>query len=102
MAEAAPSSAASVAFARALQITTNRYQGGISGRSDVASARAQYESTRAQAINVGVQRAALEHAIAVLIGKPPAELTIAPAPVALVVPVMPTGLPSRVTSSRWT
>jgi NodT family efflux transporter outer membrane factor (OMF) lipoprotein len=89
-----------VAFARALQITTNRYQGGVSGRSDVASARAQYESTRAQAINVGVQRAALEHAIAVLIGKPPAELTVAEAKFAAIIPVAPPGLPSTLLERR--
>jgi NodT family efflux transporter outer membrane factor (OMF) lipoprotein len=89
-----------VAFARALQITTNRYQGGIAARSDVASARAQYESTRAQAINVGVQRAALEHAIAVLIGKPPAELTIAAAKFTAIIPAMPPGLPSTLLERR--
>jgi NodT family efflux transporter outer membrane factor (OMF) lipoprotein len=89
-----------VAFARALQITINRYQGGIAARSDVASARAQYESTRAQAINVGVQRAALEHAIAVLIGKPPAELTIAAAEFTPVIPVAPPGLPSTLLERR--
>jgi NodT family efflux transporter outer membrane factor (OMF) lipoprotein len=89
-----------VAFARALQITVNRYQGGIAARSDVASARAQYESTRAQAINVGVQRAAFEHAIAVLIGKPPAELTIAVAKYTAVIPAMPPGLPSTLLERR--
>jgi NodT family efflux transporter outer membrane factor (OMF) lipoprotein len=88
------------AFDRALSITESRYRQGVAGRSDVASARAQVESTRSQALNVGVQRAAFEHAIAVLIGKPPAELTIAPAPVALVVPVMPTGLPSTLLERR--
>jgi NodT family efflux transporter outer membrane factor (OMF) lipoprotein len=87
-------------YARALQITTNRYQQGISARSDVASARAQLEATRSQAINVGVQRAALEHAIAILTGKPPAELTIAAAPPAFVVPVMPPGVPSSLLERR--
>jgi NodT family efflux transporter outer membrane factor (OMF) lipoprotein len=89
-----------VAFARSLQITENRYRGGIAARSDVASARAQYESTRAQAINVGVQRAAFEHAIAVLIGKPPAELAIAAAKFTPVVPVAPPGLPSTLLERR--
>ena len=88
------------AFGRALEITTNRYNQGISARSDVASARTQYESTRSQAINVGVQRAALEHAIAVLTGKPPAELTIAAAPLAVAVPVTPPGLPSTLLERR--
>jgi NodT family efflux transporter outer membrane factor (OMF) lipoprotein len=89
-----------VAFERALQITINRYQGGIAARSDVASARAQYESTRAQAINVGVQRAAFEHAIAVLIGKPPAKLTIAAAKFTAIIPAMPPGLPSTLLERR--
>jgi NodT family efflux transporter outer membrane factor (OMF) lipoprotein len=89
-----------VAFGRSLQITENRYRGGIAARSDVASARAQYEQTRAQAINVGVQRAAFEHAIAVLIGKPPAELTIAAATFTPVVPVAPPGLPSTLLERR--
>jgi NodT family efflux transporter outer membrane factor (OMF) lipoprotein len=89
-----------VAFARSLQITENRYRGGIAARSDVASARAQYESTRAQAINVGVQRAAFEHAIAVLVGKPPAELTLAAAKFTPVVPATPPGLPSTLLERR--
>jgi NodT family efflux transporter outer membrane factor (OMF) lipoprotein len=89
-----------VAFGRSLQITENRYRGGIAARSDVASARAQYEQTRAQAINVGVQRAAFEHAIAVLIGKPPAELTISAAKFTPVVPVAPPGLPSTLLERR--
>ncbi len=88
------------AFARALQITQNRYAEGISARSDVASARAQLEQTRSQAINVGVQRAQLEHAIAVLIGKPPAEFAIAAVPLKTVVPVMPPGLPSTLLERR--
>ena len=58
--------------------------------------QAQLESTRAQAINVGVLRSQLEHAIAVLIGKPPADFAIAPAPgVVAAVPLTPPGLPSR-------
>ena len=89
-----------VAFARTLQITINRYQGGIAARSDVASARAQYESTRAQAINFGVQRAAFEHAIAVLIGKPPADLTIAAVKLTPIIPVTPPGLPSTLLERR--
>jgi len=88
------------AFARALQITQNRYAQGISARSDVASAQAQLEQTRSQAINVGIQRAQLEHAIAVLIGKPPAEFAIAPVPLKTVVPVMPPGLPSTLLERR--
>ena len=82
------------AFQKSLEITQNRYRAGVAAKSDVAQAQTQVETTRAQAIAVGVQRAQLEHAIAVLIGKPPAELTIAPAPLFVKAPEVPTGLPS--------
>jgi NodT family efflux transporter outer membrane factor (OMF) lipoprotein len=75
------------AFAESLRITENQYNAGIAAASDVAQARTQLESTRAQAIAVGVSRAQFEHAIAVLIGKPPAELTIA---TVTTVPPLPT------------
>jgi NodT family efflux transporter outer membrane factor (OMF) lipoprotein len=90
-----------IAFARSLQIAQNRYDAGVAAKTDVASAQAQLESTRAQAINVGVLRSQLEHAIAVLIGKPPADFTLAPAPVvANSVPLTPPGLPSALLERR--
>ena len=89
-----------VAYTRSLQITVNRYNAGTAARTDVASAQTQLESTRAQAIAVGVQRAQLENAIAVLIGKPPAELSIAPAPFALNLPPTPVGVPSALLERR--
>jgi len=85
---------------RSLQITQNRYNAGTAGKSDVAQAQAQVEGVKAQAINVGVQRAQLEHAIAVLIGKPPAEFSIAPMPLTLDVPVVPPGVPSTLLERR--
>ncbi|HEX3065060.1 MAG TPA: efflux transporter outer membrane subunit [Dongiaceae bacterium] len=89
------------AFARSLQIAQNRYDVGVAAKTDVASAQAQLESTRAQAINVGVLRSQLEHAIAVLIGKPPADFTLAPAPgVVAAVPLTPPGLPSQLLERR--
>lgn len=90
------------AFTRSLQITRNRYASGTAARSDVASAQAQLESTRALAINVGVQRAILEHAIAVLIGKPPSEFSIPPAvaPVEVAIPIVPTDVPSTLLERR--
>src|SRR5215813_1718599 len=66
------------AFERALELTTNRYNQGIASRLEVLQALTQLESTRAQAIEVGVQRAQFEHAIAILLGKPPAEFSIPP------------------------
>lgn len=82
------------AFARSLQIVQNRYNVGTAARTDIASAQTQLENARAQAIATGVQRAEFEHAIAVLIGKAPADFAIAPIPLATVVPVAPAGLPS--------
>ena len=66
------------AYKRSLEITLNQYAVGTVARSDVLQAQTQLLSTQAQAINVGVQRAQFEHAIALLIGKPPAELSIPP------------------------
>ena len=85
---------------KALQITRNRYNQGTAARSDVAQAEAQVEGVKAQAINVGVQRAQLEHAIAVLIGKPPADFSIAPTPLEVDVPVVPPGVPSTLLERR--
>jgi NodT family efflux transporter outer membrane factor (OMF) lipoprotein len=85
---------------RSLEITQNRYAAGTAARSDVAQALAQVEGVKAQAINVGVHRAQLEHAIAVRIGKPPAEFSIAPAPLTLQAPVMPPGVPSALLERR--
>jgi NodT family efflux transporter outer membrane factor (OMF) lipoprotein len=63
-------------------------------------AQTQLKSTQAQAIDTGVQRAQLEHAIAVLIGKAPAEFSIAPAPLSLAMPRVPAGLPSELLERR--
>ena len=66
------------AYAESLRITQNQYRSGTADQSAVSQAQAQLQSTQAQAIATGVTRAQFEHAIAVLIGVPPAELTIAP------------------------
>src|SRR5208337_2317579 len=63
-----------VAYQKALDLTQSRYNGGVSSAVDVAQAQTQLETTRAQSQDVEVQRAAFEHAIAVLTGKPPSEL----------------------------
>ena len=67
-------------YQRSLTITQNQYAAGVAGRVDVAEAETQLKSTQAQAIDVGVQRAQLEHAIATLIGVPPAQFSLAPDP----------------------
>ncbi|MBI3706972.1 MAG: efflux transporter outer membrane subunit [Proteobacteria bacterium] len=88
------------AYATSLEIARNRYAAGTAARSDVVSAEAQLETTRAQAIGVGVQRAQLEHSIAVLIGKPPAEFAIEPALLAIAIPAIPPGMPSTLLERR--
>jgi len=88
------------AYSRTLQIIKNRYAVGMVAKSDVMQAETQLESVRAQAINLGVQRAKLEHAIAVLIGKTPAELSLASAPLDVQPPSIPVSLPSELLERR--
>ena len=88
------------AYDRALQLTTNRYNQGVASGSDVAQARTQFETTRAEAIDLGVARAQLEHAIAILTGRPPAELTIPSAPIDMTPPTVPVVLPSALVQRR--
>src|SRR6266498_1017222 len=65
-----------VAFQKSLDLTNNRYNSGVASRGDVLQAETQLKTTQAQAIDVGVQRAQLEHAIALLTGKAPADLSV--------------------------
>ena len=87
-------------YRRALEITNNQYKAGTAARSDVITAQTQLQGAISQSINAGVQRALLEHAIAVLTGHPPASLTLDAAPLASVVPVVPAGLPSELLERR--
>jgi NodT family efflux transporter outer membrane factor (OMF) lipoprotein len=77
------------AYESALQLTQDRFEGGAAPQSDVAQAKTQLEQARVQRTDLEVQRTQFEHAIAVLIGKPPAELTLAPTPLNLETPVIP-------------
>jgi len=88
------------AYVDGLKLTTNRYEGGAAPRSDVEQAKTQLASTQAQDTDVGVQRAQFEHAIAVLAGKPPADLSIPPAPLDTQPPIVPIGLPSQLLERR--
>src|SRR5882762_5213399 len=88
------------AFTDALQLTSNRFLGGVAPKSDVAQAKTQLDTTRVQDTDVTVARAQFEHAIAILIGKPPAELTIPPAPLDLQPPVIPGALPTDLLERR--
>ena len=68
--------------------------------ADVAQAKTQLDTTKAQLIDIGVQRAQFEHAVAILIGKPPAELTIPPMVLKTLPPPVPTGVPSALLERR--
>lgn len=89
-----------VAYQRSLTITDNQYKSGIVARTDVITAETQLEGAQSQLIGVGVMRAQLEHAIAVLTGTPPADFAIAPAKLGAAVPVVPAGLPSSLLERR--
>jgi NodT family efflux transporter outer membrane factor (OMF) lipoprotein len=88
------------AYARSLRLTENQYRAGIVPKSDVAQAQTQLKSTQAQAIDLKWQRAQLEHAIAVLIGVPPAELSIAVRDDIPSLPEVPLALPSQLLERR--
>jgi NodT family efflux transporter outer membrane factor (OMF) lipoprotein len=88
------------AYTDALHLTTNRFLGGVAPKSDVAQAQTQLDTTRVQDTDVTVARAQYEHAIAILIGKPPAELNLAAAPLDLQPPRIPVGLPSELLERR--
>jgi NodT family efflux transporter outer membrane factor (OMF) lipoprotein len=88
------------AYADALQLTKNRFEGGASPKSDVAQAQTQLDTTRAQETDIGVARAQFEHAIATLLGKPPAQFSLAAAPLNSQPPTIPVALPSQLLERR--
>ena len=88
------------AYEKALALTTNRYKGGIASAGDVAQAETQLETTRAQAIDIGVQRAQLEHAIALLVGAPASGFSIPPLEATPPPPEIPVGVPSELLERR--
>jgi len=88
------------AYTDNVHLTTHRYKGGVAPRSDVAQAQTQLDATRVQDTDISVQRAQFEHAIAILIGKPPAEFSLAAAPLKTQPPIIPTGLSSELLQRR--
>jgi NodT family efflux transporter outer membrane factor (OMF) lipoprotein len=87
-------------FQKILTVTKNRYAQGVASRNDVALAETQLKNTQAQAIDLGVQRAQLEHAIATLMGKPASDFSLAKAPLPTSIPPIPTGVPSALLERR--
>jgi NodT family efflux transporter outer membrane factor (OMF) lipoprotein len=87
-------------YEQALELIETRFAGGIASDLEVQQARTQLETTRAQAIDVGVARAQFEHAVAILIGKPPAEFSLAALPLTTPPPSIPAGVPSELLERR--
>jgi NodT family efflux transporter outer membrane factor (OMF) lipoprotein len=87
-------------YTEALKLTQSRYDGGLASGVDVAQAQTQLETTRAQSQDVGVQRAADEHAIALLVGRPASDFHIDPLPLTTPPPAIPPGLPSDLLERR--
>jgi NodT family efflux transporter outer membrane factor (OMF) lipoprotein len=87
-------------YQQSLQLTQDRMKGGLASQSDVEQAQTQLEQTRAQLIDLGVQRAQFEHAIAVLVGEPATNFHIAEKPLAGDPPSIPTGIPSELLQRR--
>jgi NodT family efflux transporter outer membrane factor (OMF) lipoprotein len=88
------------AYTNNVQLTVNRFKGGVAPRADVAQAQTQLDTTRVQDTDVTVQRAQFEHAIAILIGEPPAEFSLAATPLNNQPPNTPIGLPSELLQRR--
>ena len=87
-------------YEQALELNQNRFDGGIASEVDVEQAKTQLQTTRAAAIDVGVLRAQYEHAVAILIGKPPAEFSLPPLPLAAPPPRIPVSVPSELLERR--
>jgi len=89
-----------IAETQSLKITESRYKFGVAARADVVSAETQLLSSQAQQVNAKIQRAILEHAVAVLVGKQPAEFSLQQASMRSDVPTVPPGVPSTLLERR--
>jgi outer membrane protein TolC len=92
--------AAVAAYQRSLELTRNRYASGVASRADVLQAETQWKTTQAQAIDLGVARAQLEHAIALLVGQPASTFAVPVAPLTAEPPGIPVGVPSELLERR--
>jgi NodT family efflux transporter outer membrane factor (OMF) lipoprotein len=88
------------AYEKALKLTESRFNNGVASKADVAQAQAQLSSTRAQLTDLGVSRAQLEHAIAVLAGQPPSAFSLPAGEIRSAPPNIPAGLPSQLLERR--
>jgi NodT family efflux transporter outer membrane factor (OMF) lipoprotein len=87
-------------YEQALELNESRFKGGVASEVDVEQAKTILQTTRAEAIDVGVARAQYEHAAAILIGKPPAEFSLPPLPLTAPPPHVPVEVPSELLERR--
>jgi NodT family efflux transporter outer membrane factor (OMF) lipoprotein len=87
-------------YEQALELTESRFQGGIASEVELEQAKTILQTTRAAAIDVGVLRAQYEHAVAILIGKPPAEFSLPPLPLTAPPPHVPISVPAELLERR--
>ncbi len=87
-------------YEQALELNENRFRGGVASEVDVEQAKTQLQTTKAAAIDVGVLRAQYEHAVAILIGKPPAEFSLPALPLTTPPPHIPVSVPSELLERR--
>ena len=88
------------AYKRSLEITQNQYRVGVVAKVDVITAQTQLDGAESERIAVGVTRATLEHAIAVLVGQAPGDFSLPSATLGATVPVVPIGVPSALLERR--
>lgn len=88
------------AFAHSYQLTQNQYAAGVVAKADVIQAQTQWKTVQAQELDNGVQRAQLEHAIALLVGQVASNFSIAPSPLTATAPPIPLALPAQLLERR--
>ena len=88
------------AYEETVRLTQNRYDAGVVMRSDVVQAQVQLKSAQAQLIDVSADRAQLEHAIALLLGKPPSDFSLASVEAEIALPATPQTVPSDLLEQR--
>ena len=87
-------------YEQAFQLNEDRYQGGLGSEVEVEQAKTILQTTRAQLVDVGVARTQYEHAVAVLVGRAPADFTLPPLPLTTPPPPIPIGVPSELLERR--
>ena len=88
------------AYQKNLQLTINRYNGGVASKSDITLAQTQLAGAQAQSTDLHIARAQYEHAIAVLTGRPPAAVEVGLTKISAPPPPIPLGVPSQLLERR--